>query len=141
MKRKFKYIKVEDGTISVHETDSFLEVIKDTFNGYYNYDTTDYIFDENLNIRMFAKAESEFLDYKDTIYFECDGSIIGRLKGIILIAKNGKNNWHSLSTSDIKLILKKLEPHDNNTFIIRYPKYEHYDWLYELFEELDTNSH
>lgn len=140
MKRKFKYIKVEDGNISVYKTDNFPEVIKDTFKGYYKYDSTDHVFDENIDIRVFIEVESELLDCKDTIYYEYNSCIIGRLKGVVLIAKNGKNKWKSLSSNDIKLILKKLEPYDNNTFIIRYPKHREQDRLYKLFKELDTSS-
>ena len=140
MKRKFKYIRVENGNISIHETDNFSEDIKDAFKDYYNYDSSDYVFEENLDIRVFVEAGSEFLDYKDTIYYEYNGSITEVFKGVVIIAKNGNNNWRSLSTNDIKLVLKKLEPYDNNTFIIRYPKCEYYDWVYQLFEKLDTKS-
>ena len=141
MKRKFKYIKVENGIISINETDNFPEVIKDAFGRYSNFDSRDYVFDENLDICVFAEASSEFMDYKDTIYYEYDGSIYGRLKGTVLIAKNGVCNWRSLSKKDIKLILKKLEPYNNNTFIIHYSKCDYLDYMYELFEELDTRSY
>ena len=141
MKRKIKYIKVKDGVISLLETDDFNEAIKDAFGDYYAYDSSDYIFDENLDIRVFIEAGSEFLDYKDSIYYEYEGAIVGRLKGTVLIAKNGLNKWQSLSSNDIKLILKKLKPHDNNSFIIHYPRHDSHDWLYKIFEKLDTSSY
>lgn len=122
MKRKFKYIRVKDGDILLLETDDFDEVIKDTFGDYYAYDSTDYVFNENLNIRVFVEVGSEFLDYKDSIYYEDDGVIVGRLKGTVLIAKNGSKKWHSLSNKDIKIIYKKLKPHGDNSFLISYPR-------------------
>lgn len=122
MKKAFKYIKVKDGTISLMETQDFKEVIKNEYGDYYNYDSSDYLFDEDLDIRVFALAGSSFMDLKETIYYEYDGEITDILKGTVIFAKNGKTKWKSLSNKDIRLLKRKLEPTDNNTFTIRYPK-------------------
>lgn len=120
MKRKFKYVEVKDGAISKFETNDFNEVIKDVFGSYYDYDSTDWIFDENLDIRVFVEANSTFNDTKETIYCYLDNQLINVLKGTILIAKNGNNNFKSLSNKDIRLIHNKLKPSYNHTFIINY---------------------
>lgn len=122
MKRKIKYIKVKDGVISLLETDDFNEAIKDAFGDYYDYDSTDYFFDEDLYIRVFVKQSSMYLDLNETIFYEYDNEIKDILYGTVLIAKNGSKKWHSLSNKDIKIIYKKLKPHGDNSFLISYPR-------------------
>lgn len=120
MKRKFKYIEVKDGAITLQETNDFNEVIKDTYGSYYNYDSSDWIFNENLDIRIFVEQESSFQDINETIYLYSHNKLANILKGPVLFAKNGNNNWRSLSNKDIKLIYKKLLPSSNHRFTIDY---------------------
>lgn len=120
MKRKFKYIEVKNGVISTIETNDFNEVIKDTYGSYYNYESSDWIFDENLDIRVFVEKDSLYKRIKETIYFYSNETNIDVLKGTVLFAKNGNNNWKALSGKDVKLIYKKLKPSYNHTFTVNY---------------------
>ena len=129
MKRNFKYIEVKDGNILLLETDNFNNVIKETLD---HYDSSDYIFDENLDIRAFVKMGSEFLDLKDTIYYYLDNKLVDVFKGTVLFAKNGISKWRSLSNKDIALIYKKILPtHDGAFEIFEYS----YDDESELLDE------
>lgn len=51
-----RYVKVEGTNIEVLNTPSFKKVLKKEFEE--GYDTTDYIFDENLDIRVFIEIRA-----------------------------------------------------------------------------------
>ena len=113
-----KYIKIQNNNIEILETDNFSNVIKNEFNDT-NYDSLDYLFDENLDIRIFTKAGSDFLDLDNSLYYKRDGKLQYIFKGTILLAKNGINKWHSLSNKDIKIITNRILKIDNS-FVINY---------------------
>ena len=120
MKKQIKYIKVSNGKLSILQTNNFNEAIKNSFGSYFDFDSSDYIFDEDLDIRVFLKANSTFLNLEETIYYYVNNELVDINKGIVLFAKNGNRSWKSLSNKDINIIKKRLKPSPNNTFSINY---------------------
>lgn len=113
---KIRYIKVKNGVISIHSTSNFKRVMEDEFGGM-AYDTTDYIFDENLDIRVFV--EDLNLETEEVcINYYYNNDLCMTFNGTVLFAKDGITKIRSLSKKDINIIINNLIPTYDNEFNI-----------------------
>lgn len=118
---KIRYIKVKNGVISIHMTSNFKRVMEEEF-GAMAYDTTDYIFNENLDIRIFV--EDLNLENKDVcINYYYNNELWTTFNGTVLFAKDGVTKFRSLSKKDINIIINNLIPTCDSEFNIYAKQY------------------
>lgn len=122
MKNKgIRYIKVKNGVISIHSTSNFKRVMEEEFGGM-AYDTTDYIFGEDLEIRIFVEDLS--LESEEVcINYYYNNDLWTTFNGTVLFAKDGITKFRSLSKKDINIIINNLIPTCNNEFNIYIKQY------------------
>ncbi len=119
---KIRYIKVKNGVVSIHMTSNFKRVMEEEF-GTMAYDTTDYIFNENLDIRIFVEDLS--LENKDVcINYYYNNDLWTTFNGTVLFAKDGVTKFRSLSKKDINIIINNLIPTCDNEFNIYVKQYD-----------------
>ena len=119
---KIRYIKVENGVISIHWTSNFKKVMEYEFGGM-AYDTTDYIFNENLDIRIFVEDLS--LESREVcINYYYNNDLWQTFNGTVLFAKDGITKIRSLSKKDVNIIINNLIPTNDNEFNIYVKQYE-----------------
>lgn len=122
--KEIRYIKVKDGVISIHSTSDFMKMMKEEYGGM-SYDTTDYIFDENLDIRVFVKDLN--LDSEEVcINYYYNGDLWSTFNGTVFFSKLGTTKVRSLSKKDIDIIMRNLIPTRDNEFSIYSSSYERY---------------
>jgi len=101
-----RYVKVEGTNIEVLNTTSFKKVLKETFEE--GYDTTDYIFDENLDIRVFIEIRATHKNLEETILRKLDNETVDIFYGTCLFTKCSELSFLSLSKKDVKIIQKRI---------------------------------
>ncbi|MGN1054293.1 MAG: hypothetical protein ACI4P1_03350 [Erysipelotrichaceae bacterium] len=101
-----RYIKIIHNKIQVLNTDNFRKVLKEEFKE--GYDTTDYVFEENLNIRVFLKAGSIFEDLEETILYKVNNETVDIFKGTVIFSKDNGTIFTSLKAKDIQIITTKI---------------------------------
>ena len=101
-----RYVKVEGTNIEVLNTPSFKKVLEEEFEE--GYDTTDYIFDENLDIRVFIEIRATQKNLEETILRKLDNKTVDIFYGTCLFTKCSELSFLSLSKKDIKIIQKGI---------------------------------
>ena len=102
-------------------TSNFKKVMEEEF-GAMAYDTTDYIFNENLDIRIFV--EDLNLENEDVcINYYYNNELWTTFNGTVLFAKDGVTKFRSLSKKDINIIINNLIPTCDSEFNIYAKQY------------------
>lgn len=112
MARKYKYIIIDNGNVSVNESADMRKVIKETFGWF---DSTDYLFDDNLNIRAFVKEFSLF-DCEPSVLCCQNDELVFSFNGTVIFSSLNEYSYSSLSTRDIQIILSRLSRIDDTHF-------------------------
>lgn len=125
---------IKDGNISTQYSDDFMKTIDDEFE--YYYDTTDNLFFEYPDIRVFVKEESLFTE-KESIYYYQDNELNMAFNGTVFFGKLGVNRPLSLSDREISFLKRSLKKDNDGTYHINSDMkgylIRHYDsrWLKE----------
>lgn len=101
-----RYVKVEGTNIEILNTTSFKKVLEEEFKE--GYDTTDYIFDENLDIRVFIEIRATHKNLEETILRKLDNETVDIIYGTVLFTKCSELSFLSLSKKDINIIQKRI---------------------------------
>lgn len=113
MKNKIiRYLIFKNGEMKVKETDDFNKVIKKELG---RFDTADYLFDDDLSIRVLVKAESLFNE-NETIYYYYKGEYIQPFCGTVIFTKTNTSSFKSLSKQNIKLLTENTYQIDETRF-------------------------
>lgn len=110
-----RYIIVKDGQIDVRYTSNFIQLIKDEFQ--YFFDSTDYLFDDYPDVRVFVKDESLFTE-RPSVFYYYDHELFTTFNGTVFFAKLGTYKPRSLSKREVAFLLKNLKPRDDGNFDI-----------------------
>ena len=113
---KIRYIKVEKDSIEILYSKDIYKTIRELFKDGY-IETTDYIFDDNLDIRIFVGVNNSNKD--PTIKFFYNDELWDEYYGPVIFTKFGISEFESLSDEDIKIIKEGLLKTDDEVFIIR----------------------
>ena len=111
-----RYMIIRNGSIDVGYTDDFLKVLDDEY--HYFFDSSDYLFDQYPDIRVFVKDESLFTD-KPTVYYYDDHKLTATFNGTVFFAKLGATKVRSLSKQEAGFLMKNLKRRDDDCFDIR----------------------
>lgn len=114
-----KYVKVKNGKVTVHTTQNFSRTLKTVFKGNF-YDSRDYLFAKDMDIRVFVEDLSIY-NKPDTIYYYQEGELLEIFCGTVLFAKMGEEDFETLSEENVQLILNSLKR-------INPTQFEIYDW-------------
>ena len=114
-KELVRYLKVQDGNISVEYTDDFIQVMKKEFNGFF--DTTDNLFERYPDIRVFVKDMS-FFDEKPSIGYCRNGRLSSTFNGTVFFAKLGMYCVRSLSKKEVSFLLRNLKRNNDDIYSI-----------------------
>ena len=115
-KNKIRYIKVEESNIEILYSKDVYKAIKELFKGKY-IETTDYIFDDSLDIRIFVGVNDSGKD--PAIKFFYNDELWDEYYGPVIFSKFGNSEFKSLSDEDIKIIKEGLLKMNDGVFVIR----------------------
>ena len=105
-----RYMIIRNGSIDIRYTDDFLKVLDDEY--HYFFDSSDYLFDQYPDIRVFVKDESLFTD-KPAVYYYDDHQLTATFNGTVFFAKLGTTKARSLSKKETSFLLKNLKRRDD----------------------------
>ena len=123
---------IKDGNISIQYSDDLMKTINKEYS--YFYDTTDNLFFEYPDIRVFIKDESLFSE-KESVYYYQDGILNMTFNGTVFFGKLGVNRPLSLSEREISFLKRNLKKDNDGIYHINsdMKRYliRHYDneWL------------
>lgn len=115
-KKEITYIQLKDGNLTVKTTSDFKMIMKQEFKDG-RFDTTDYLFEEDKDIRVFVEDESIYT-LPESVYFFYGTELAHIFHGTVLLAKMGVNSFRSLSNKSIRIITSRLEVNNDQTFSI-----------------------
>ena len=125
---------IRDGDISVGYSDDLIRTINEEYN--YYFDTTDNLFFEYPDIRVFVKDESAFTE-DESVYYYQDGKLNMTFNGTVFFGKLGINKPVSLSHRELNFLKRNLKKGQNGKYHINSDMKaymtRHYDneWLKE----------
>lgn len=114
--KEITYVMIKNGDISINKTNNIKRVFKKEFDEG-RFDSRDWLFKEDLDIRVFVENESVFTK-PETLYFYVDNEIEEIFYGTVIFTRLTEKSFETLTDEKLSLIINSIKLTDNNKFVI-----------------------